>query len=335
MKRMSFMVCCVVLLSGCKSASIEYRPHYLLSESSVSIEVNSQENFDSFAYLKSGRRALNEGEEAAFHIKGEVDVKTMGTYQVKYNKNLTLKVDVVDTTAPILSIGDLYITKGTPITWDDAMYQKLDVQMSDNHTSMEELRKTLVCEVFDTSQISVKEVACRVHDESGNIGSSVLHAHIQEPQKSHGTQAIRNASTPSSAQVLFPTISPGDAALNQQVVNLVNAKRAAAGIAPVVMASGNLQGIVALRADEMLQSYSHTRPNGSMWYTIFDEYAIRYEYAGENLAKGQQTPEEVVNDWMNSQKHRENILNPNFTQLAVDVAGNSSSRVWVQLFIGY
>ncbi|WP_296649299.1 CAP domain-containing protein [Romboutsia sp. 13368] len=50
---------------------------------------------------------------------------------------------------------------------------------------------------------------------------------------------------------------------------------------------------------------------------------------------GQRTPKEVVNAWMNSKGHRENILNPNFTTLGVGIAKDSNGSIyWTQMFIG-
>jgi uncharacterized protein YkwD len=50
---------------------------------------------------------------------------------------------------------------------------------------------------------------------------------------------------------------------------------------------------------------------------------------------GQQTPQEVVKAWMNSEGHRKNILNPNFTHIGVGYAKGGTGRFyWTQMFIG-
>lgn len=59
--------------------------------------------------------------------------------------------------------------------------------------------------------------------------------------------------------------------------------------------------------------------------------------AGENIAAGQSSPQEVVEDWMNSPGHRANILDESYTALGVGYYYNSSGlyrSYWVQLFIG-
>lgn len=54
---------------------------------------------------------------------------------------------------------------------------------------------------------------------------------------------------------------------------------------------------------------------------------------GENIAAGAQTPEAVMNVWLNSAGHRDNILNPNYTEIGVGVAsGGRYGMYWVQVF---
>jgi uncharacterized protein YkwD len=56
--------------------------------------------------------------------------------------------------------------------------------------------------------------------------------------------------------------------------------------------------------------------------------------AGENIAMGQDSAEQVMNDWMNSQGHRENILNPNFKKIGVGIHKGADGRLyWAQMFI--
>ena len=63
--------------------------------------------------------------------------------------------------------------------------------------------------------------------------------------------------------------------------------------------------------------FSHTSPTYGSPFDMMKAYGISYKSAGENIAMGQRSPEEVVQAWMNSQGHRENIMNPNFTHIGV------------------
>lgn len=107
-----------------------------------------------------------------------------------------------------------------------------------------------------------------------------------------------------------------------RVVYLCNQQRAAYGIAPLEVGGSDLKRVANLRLSEIYAKFDHYRPNGSRYITAYDNYGLSYMYAGENLARGQTTPEQVVSDWMNSPRHRENIMNPNFKYCSVSI-GNS------------
>lgn len=82
-----------------------------------------------------------------------------------------------------------------------------------------------------------------------------------------------------------------------------------------------LQKMCQERADELTKSYAHSRANGDAWYTILTDYGIDTNcFAGENIAAGYDTPEGVVEGWMNSAGHRKNILNTNYEYFAVGVS---------------
>ena len=118
-----------------------------------------------------------------------------------------------------------------------------------------------------------------------------------------------------------------------RITELVNEHRAAAGLAPVKY-SAKLSEAAQVRAVEIEKSFSHTRPDGRYFSSVFAEHGISYRYSGENIAWGQKTPEEVVNAWMNSAGHRANILNEKFTELGVGYRQNARGvNYFTQLFI--
>ena len=119
----------------------------------------------------------------------------------------------------------------------------------------------------------------------------------------------------------------------KQVVNLVNAEREKAGL-PALKIHTKAESAALLRAKEIEKSFSHTRPDGSDFSTALTLAGINFQSAGENIAYGQKTPVSVMNDWMNSSGHRANILNANFTSIAVGHYQNSAGvDYWVQLFL--
>lgn len=111
--------------------------------------------------------------------------------------------------------------------------------------------------------------------------------------------------------------------------NLVNEQRAAVGLAALTWDS-NLESTASVRAQEAFVSFSHTRPNGRPWYTV--NSAIM---GGENLAFGFNDAGSALSAWMNSPTHKENILYPTFTKIAISVyVADNGTYYWAQEF-GY
>jgi uncharacterized protein YkwD len=77
--------------------------------------------------------------------------------------------------------------------------------------------------------------------------------------------------------------------------------------------------------------FSHNSPTYGSPFEMMRKFGISYTAAGENIAKGQRTPQEVVAAWMNSAGHRANILNKNYTHIGVGFEENG--YIWTQQFI--
>lgn len=115
------------------------------------------------------------------------------------------------------------------------------------------------------------------------------------------------------------------------VLDLVNENRASYGLAPLTLAS-DLCDDADIRAEEIVSLFSHTRPDGSSCFTVIDG---SYRRVAENIAAGLATPEETVDQWMNSPGHRANILDPELRELGVGYCyadGSAYGHYWVQLF---
>jgi uncharacterized YkwD family protein len=119
----------------------------------------------------------------------------------------------------------------------------------------------------------------------------------------------------------------------QQVVQLTNAERAKHGLAPLKL-DGNLSKVAREKSMDMARKgyFSHTSPTYGSPFDMMKQFGISYRAAGENIAKGQRTPEEVVNAWMNSDGHRKNILSSNYTHIGVGYV--AEGNIWTQMFIG-
>ena len=111
--------------------------------------------------------------------------------------------------------------------------------------------------------------------------------------------------------------------------DIVNAKRQEAGLGILTWNSG-LEQASAVRAIEASQVFSHTRPDGSAWWTVNSN--IMY---GENLAKGYASADAAVKAWMDSPTHKANIMDGGFTSGAIVIHVNGNGQwFWAQEF-GY
>lgn len=118
----------------------------------------------------------------------------------------------------------------------------------------------------------------------------------------------------------------------EQVAALVNEERAKAGL-PALEVNAEITAAANVRAKEIKQSFSHTRPDGSSFSSSLKEQGVSYRGSGENIAWGQKSPEQVMNGWMNSEGHRANILNKNFKNIGVGYYQDANGvNYWVQLF---
>ena len=92
-----------------------------------------------------------------------------------------------------------------------------------------------------------------------------------------------------------------------EILKLTNKERLAKGL-PSYSTFAALQDAADVRNHELPALYSHTRPDGSTFYTVLEQSKLDFDSTGENIAAGQNTPKEVVEAWMNSTGHRANIL---------------------------
>ncbi|MFD4928792.1 CAP domain-containing protein [Peribacillus butanolivorans] len=122
-------------------------------------------------------------------------------------------------------------------------------------------------------------------------------------------------------------------AFEQQVVKLTNAERAKQGLAALKIDT-ELSKVARLKSQDMKDKnyFDHNSPTYGSPFDMMKKFGISYTSAGENIAQGQKTPEEVVEAWMNSQGHRENIMNSSFTHIGVGYV--ESGNYWTQQFIG-
>lgn len=123
--------------------------------------------------------------------------------------------------------------------------------------------------------------------------------------------------------------------IESQVIQLTNQERAKNGLKPL-LADWELSRVARYKSADMRDKnyFQHDSPTYGSPFDMMKSFGINYRSAGENIAAGQRTPQEVVQAWMNSPGHRANILNSSYTHIGVGHAtGGSYGHYWTQMFI--
>lgn len=160
---------------------------------------------------------------------------------------------------------------------------------------------------------------------------------VQQPVQGNVQKPVQgNVQVPNQGNVTAPAKDQANqdqsgAAYANEVLSLVNQERAKAGL-PALKMDSSLSAVALDKAKDMAQNhyFDHTSPTYGSPFDMMKQYGIHYMTAGENIAMGQRSPQEVMSQWMNSQGHRANILNGSFTKIGIGYYNG----YWVQEFIG-
>ncbi|MEM7726821.1 MAG: glycoside hydrolase family 9 protein, partial [Cyanobacteria bacterium P01_A01_bin.45] len=126
----------------------------------------------------------------------------------------------------------------------------------------------------------------------------------------------------------------------QEVLQLTNEFRKENGLSPLSLNSDLVEAAQSYSEDMGENDFfSHTGQDGSTPLTRAQEAGYSPNAVGENIAAGQTTPEQVVQGWIDSPGHRENLLNPNYTEIGIghfyleeDTGNVNYNHYWTQLF---
>ncbi|NNG87104.1 CAP domain-containing protein, partial [Streptomyces cacaoi] len=130
-----------------------------------------------------------------------------------------------------------------------------------------------------------------------------------------------------------PDSGGGSGGLAQQVTRLANAERAKAGCGPLSL--NDKLSTAGLRHSSAMKDrgfFDHTDPDGDGPGERITAAGYDWSTYGENIARGQRTPEQVMDSWMKSPGHRANILNCSFKEIGVGRQDGSGGPWWTQVF---
>ena len=116
------------------------------------------------------------------------------------------------------------------------------------------------------------------------------------------------------------------------MLRMINEERGRLGLIQLVK-DESLTKAAMIRAGEQQSLFSHTRPDGTPFYTVFSQIGIRGTIKGENLAKGKCGQyKQVVQAWFESKGHRENLLRDRFTKVGTGYVEEDGIGYWCLLF---
>lgn len=119
--------------------------------------------------------------------------------------------------------------------------------------------------------------------------------------------------------------------LINEVYEITNNYRSLVGV-PSLTLDSSLVTAASIRAKEISDSFSHTRPNGSSCFTVLSELGISYGTAGENIAAGYSSSQSVMEGWRSSSGHYQNIIFSKFKKIGIGVNIINNQYYWVQIF---
>ena len=133
--------------------------------------------------------------------------------------------------------------------------------------------------------------------------------------------------------ITIPTTDSSVLSYEEEVVRLVNEIRVKNGLRELTY-NWELSRVARYKSQDMKDNryFSHTSPVYGSPFQMMKNFGITYRSAGENIARGQKSPQAVVNAWMSSSGHRANILNSSFTEIGVGYVADGN--YWTQMFIG-
>jgi len=169
---------------------------------------------------------------------------------------------------------------------------------------------------------AAKETNTKAPAKSTNVTNNKTTA----PTNANNQQVEAPAKTPST------NVSQSVSEFEKQVVDLTNAERTKAGLKPLQI-SNPLMDVAQEKSEDMAKNnyFSHTSPTYGSPFDQIKAAGISYRSAGENIAQGQKTPQQVVQAWMESPGHRQNIMNANYTHIGVGFV--EDGNYWTQQFI--
>ncbi|MGG3891799.1 CAP domain-containing protein [Metabacillus fastidiosus] len=180
-------------------------------------------------------------------------------------------------------------------------------------------------------QNDIPNVIPEQQQQEGNGVPNVVPEQQQQEENGVPNVTPQRQETPKKENV--PETAANISQTAQKVIELTNAERRKNGL-PDLKGDPGLSSVAQKKSEDMEKNhyFSHTSPTYGSPFDMMRNFGITYKTAGENIAQGQRSAEQVVQAWMNSEGHRKNILSRDFTHIGIGY--EQSGNHWTQMFIG-
>lgn len=171
-----------------------------------------------------------------------------------------------------------------------------------------------------------------------------IHNILDEPTEEQSRQIDSDSEEVTEPTTLQVDFESEDNEVNYElveatIIELTNELRQEQGLSTLVP-NDMLRAAAYIRAEELEETFSHTRPNGSDAFTVFQEEGISYPYhmVGENLAMGTYYLREaemaqfLFDGWVESEGHYENMIRQEYAEIGVGVHYDGEILYATQMF---
>src|SRR3989344_7439530 len=161
--------------------------------------------------------------------------------------------------------------------------------------------------------------------------------HLLRPQGIAVLVAIflfTNSSLKLLAQVRGGVLGYASSITPQSVLDELNTKRIEAGLKPLGL-NDRLNQAATMKASDMftLIYWAHNNPNGKEPWDFIKAAGYRYRYAGENLARDFGDTDSLIDAWMASPTHKDNIVNPRYQETGIAVVNGTLQGIETTLVV--
>ena len=278
-------------------------------------------------------RELSTEEKFKFDKLGTYTIKVKLDYTYTYSiiNRLTRNIESEKTIEIVIEDKEKPVIKGVTnkeITIGDKINLQDGITATDNADEKVEIKIEGTVDNKKAGKYNIKVIAS---DKSGNTENATFTVTVKEKTKvttsttSNGNSKTNGSSTNSAKTAASSSKYIAD------ILRLTNQYRAEVGVDALTLDS-KLSAAAQKRATELVKTPSHTRPNGTSCFTVFNEYGIDAWTYGENIAYGQANGTSAAKWWRNSSGHYKNMTKKDYKKIGIGAYYSNGRWYWVQLF---